>query len=627
MKEDSNSLLDKNPMLAAEWHPSKNNNLTPADVTIGSNKKVWWLGICGHEWDASIKSRACGRGCPICSGRRVVSGINDLGSKNPQLAMQWDYEKNKPLKPTMVTEKSNKAVWWICERGHNFCASIDSRTRGRGCPYCGRKKVLSGETDLKSQNPFLFEEYSDKNEISADNVFAHSHKKVLWKCSFCNYEWTATIKSRMQGNGCPMCAKRMQTSFPEQALFFYIKQSYPDALNRYKEIFNNNMELDIFIPSQKIGIEYDGKNWHKGSVEKDREKVKYQICKEKDIFLIRIKEDLSDSDAYCDQLLFVKGSMEEVFKELSQFLMIPDAIDVSKDRIKILSEYTQAAISNSFASQYPEIAKEWNYDKNGELRPDMYKTYSTQAQVWWKCSKGHEWQSTIAHRTSMNSNCPYCANRKLLKGFNDFQTTNNNQQLLVEWNYNRNELEGIAPDSLMEGSQKKVWWKCSKGHEWKTTISERKRGTGCPFCAGKKVLVGFNDLASVYPEIAKEWNHEKNNGLTPQDVTSCSNKNVWWRCEKGHEWRTMILTRSKGSGCPYCSNRYTKKGFNDLSTLFPHVATEWNIEKNNDLSPEMVTPGSGIRVWWKCQKCGYEWQSAVKYRTRGHGCPICAREK
>ena len=291
---------------------------------------------------------------------------------------------------------------------------------------------------------------------------------------------------------------------------------------------------------------------------------------------------MNDVVTNCDQLLYVKGAIEELLNELGQFIMLPDVIDVSKDRIKILSEYTQAAISNSFALQSPDIAKEWNYERNGELRPDMYKTNSTQAKFWWKCKNGHEWQSTIAHRTSSNSNCPYCANRKLLKGFNDFQTTNKNQQLFVEWNYYRNELDDISPDSLMEGSQKKVWWKCSKGHEWKSTISERKRGTGCPICAGKKVLVGFNDLASICPEIAKEWNYERNNDLTPHDVTSCSNKNVWWRCEKGHEWRTMILTRSKGSGCPYCSNRYVKKGFNDLSTLFPQVASEWNSEKNNE---------------------------------------------
>ncbi|MCH5314701.1 MAG: zinc-ribbon domain-containing protein, partial [Eubacterium sp.] len=99
---------------------------------------------------------------------------------------------------------------------------------------------------------------------------------------------------------------------------------------------------------------------------------------------------------------------------------------------------------------------------------------------------------------------------------------------------------------------KKVWWKCCKGHEWQATISDRNNGRGCPYCSGKKSLKGYNDLQTVNPTLANEWNYEKNNGLTPVDVTPGSNKKVWWKCQRGHEWQAIICNRNRGNSCPVC---------------------------------------------------------------------------
>lgn len=103
-----NSLKDIFPEIAKEWHPTKNGDLYPEDVSSGSHQKVWWLGRCGHEWDAIIKDRVRGYGCPICAGKRVVEGVNDLASVQPTLAEEWDYNKNNPLLPTDITSKSKK---------------------------------------------------------------------------------------------------------------------------------------------------------------------------------------------------------------------------------------------------------------------------------------------------------------------------------------------------------------------------------------------------------------------------------------------------------------------------------------------------------------------------------------
>ena len=128
------------------------------------------------------------------------------------------------------------------------------------------------------------------------------------------------------------------------------------------------------------------------------------------------------------------------------------------------------------------------------------------------------------------------------------------------------------------------------------------------------------------PILANEWNYEKNNGLTPVDVSPNSNKKVWWKCSKGHEWQAIIQSRNKGTGCPYCSGRYAIKGVNDLQTVNPALAKEWNYEKNNGLTPADVLPNSDKKVWWKCSN-GHEWQATIGSRNKGSGCPICRKNK
>ena len=144
-----NDLATINPELARQWHPTKNGDLTPRDVLAGSRRKVWWICEHGHEWQADVSSRNHGTGCPVCAGKKVISGENDFASQYPELARQWHPTKNGSLRPDQVTPSSNKKVWWICDKGHEYQAVIASRTRRHGgCPYCQNVKVLSGFNDL-----------------------------------------------------------------------------------------------------------------------------------------------------------------------------------------------------------------------------------------------------------------------------------------------------------------------------------------------------------------------------------------------------------------------------------------------------------------------------------------------
>ena len=445
----------------------------------------------------------------------------------------------------------------------------------------------------------------------------NSNKKVWWKCKK-GHEWQATVHNRNNGNACPICNSERGTSFPEYALVFYLKRYALDAMHVYR---NKGYELDVYIPSKNIAIEYDGYYWHKNKAKKDLEKN--LKCKKDGIKLYRIREGLpSLNDSSIDYT--IKKNQEDLSqaleKILSEIINKNIVIDLRRDAINIenLREYKEKENSLLFSNSV--LASEWNYEKNGDLRPEHFLSNSNK-KVWWKCNKGHEWQAKIADRARGNG-CPYCSNNILLRGYNDLQTLNS--ALANEWNYEKN--NNLTPLDVMPNCNKKVWWKCEKGHEWEALIINRNRGRDCPICSNKKILKGYNDLQTLHPILTSEWNYEKNDGLTPMDVGPNSHNKVWWQCSEGHEWHAAIYSRNAGDGCPYCSGKLVNKGKNDLQTVNPTLANEWNYEKNNGLTPADFLPNSGKKVWWKCIK-GHEWQATIYNRNRGNSCPICRKTK
>lgn len=287
-----NSLAEKETELTKEWHPTKNGYLRPNMISFSSAKKVWWLGKCGHEWQASVDNRRHGNGCPICAGFQVLEGYNDLATIFPELAKEWCLERNGDLLPTQVTRGSRKKVWWICSEGHEYESSVSNRVFGRGCPVCGVRR---------------------RGEL----------------------------------------------------------------------------------------------------------RIKNKIAKE--------------------------GSLAETNQKLSS---------------------------------------EWHPTRNGDLKPENV-TRGSDRKVWWKCERGHEYEATISNR-SYGKGCPICAGKKIVHGINDLETMN--LQLASEWNYKRN--QEIMPSQVSPNSHKKVWWICDQGHEWEAQIKSRNMGTGCPICAKTK---GYKD--------------------------------------------------------------------------------------------------------------------------------------
>ncbi len=203
----SNSLSAVHPELVAEWS-DRNLPLTPDSITFGSNKKVWWKGACGHEWETSVKARSNGEKCPICSGARVVTGINDLSTLKPELASEWSDKNEK--KPTEVMAFANSKAWWKCRTcGYEWNTLISTRSGGSKCPCCSGYTFIKGKNDLKSTHPQIAEEWSEKNfPLKPNEVNAKSRKNVWWRCGKCGNEWKSVINARVKGTICPVCAER-----------------------------------------------------------------------------------------------------------------------------------------------------------------------------------------------------------------------------------------------------------------------------------------------------------------------------------------------------------------------------------------------------------------------------------
>jgi hypothetical protein len=274
----------------------------------------------------------------------------------------------------------------------------------------------------------------------------------------------------------------------------------------------------------------------------------------------------------------------------------------------------RATKENCLKTKQPALARQWHPSRNAGLTPKDV-TAGAKRKAWWLCEKAHEWQAAIYSRTA-GSGCPYCAGHIVTKD-NCLQTTH--PGLAGEWHSKKN--APLTPKDVVPGSNKNVWWRCPKGHEWKTKICHRSGvGSGCPYCAGKKAAKD-NCLRTVNPGLAPEWHPTKNAPLTPDDVTACSGKIVWWKCRKGHEWQAEIAKRNYGGGCARCSGRKPSKQ-NCLQTVSPWLAKEWHPAKNGAWTPKDVAPYSRRQVWWKCKK-GHEAREAVLYRYRRGGCPVC----
>lgn len=557
--DEKRDLCTLYPEIAAEWNYEKNEDLKPEMFLPGSGKRVWWKCAYGHEWKTAIYHRTSGHGCKICASRRSVLkvGINDLVTRCPELSAEWDYEKNDPLMPSDVPLYSKATVWWKCIKGHSWKNTVSHRTQGQGCPYCGGNKILSGYNDMVTLRvPYLSEwDYEKNHGLCPDKFGPGSEEKVWWKCEQGHF-WKSAIYSRTAGRGCPYCAGNRLVPGTND-----IASTSPEIAGEWDYAKNEDITPDMVARTTTKAY------WwlcHNGHSYKSSPGMRSKGC----------------GCPYCAGKKVLKGF-------------------------------------NDFESKHPELMKEWDWDKNKGIFPDMIPCNSHR-KIWWIDSLGHSWETTTSSRINGNG-CPYCAGHAVLKGYNDLASIK--PELLGEWDCEKN--DSIKPEAITAGSHHIVWWKCKLGHSWKSMVGSRTvRNTGCPYCSNVKVLKGFNDFEHFHPELLGEWNYKRNHGISPSDYTYGSHKLVWWTCPIGHEYKRRLCERHSGKGCPYCAGSKVLEGFNDLKTRTPWIAEAWDYERNRNLKPEDVFPYTNRKVWWVC-KNGHHWRAKINAKQRGIECPYC----
>lgn len=332
-------------------------------------------------------------------------------------------------------------------------------------------------------------------------------------------------------------------------------------------------------------------------------------------------------------------------------------------------------ICSSLAVTHPDLAAEWDTELNGALK-STDATKGSGDLVHWQCKFNHSWQANVYARVQGNG-CPYCSGQKRIEGENDLATTHPEVAASYDRRSNSVPLKGLSanshqvvnwicelghtwPKSVAErvnaknpcpecrsishihpelaklwdhqkndlevrrtgpASDKTASWLCEAGHSWTDRVyTQVKRGPHCPICRG---------LAFLYPEHAKDWDHEKNGDVTPERTTPGSNTPRWWKCRKHGSWQATPLQKVSGQRCRKCSGRDPIKGKTDLATQFPAVDSMWHQKKNGEKRPEDYLSKSNQKVWVKCETCAYEWDVRVYSLTesleRGsNGCPHCA---
>ena len=305
----NNSLAEVHPELVSEWS-EKNLLLTPDGITFGSNKKVWWKGTCGHEWQASVKARSNGEKCPICSGARVIAGINDLQTTHPEIASEWS-EKNLPLKPDEVNAKSRKNVWWRCGKcGNEWKSVINARVKGTVCPVCAEREVLAGYNDLATTDNQLLSEWDyEQNKLKPTEVSRTSAKRAWWKCRH-GHSWSMKINERtILNKGCRICEQEYLSLFPALAVSYYSNKKGLKAELGSDRLLG--VPLETYIPSEKLAIESE-------SADENIEIMKAYMCKQRGIRLIKLPMKGTELD-YANSLkkafqsvhIFISSDTEE----------------------------------------------------------------------------------------------------------------------------------------------------------------------------------------------------------------------------------------------------------------------------------------------------------------------------
>ena len=658
------------PEKALDWDydDERNYPYKPSDFLFGSNKKVYWkCHVCGYKSEKPIsiyhyvKNKCSCRQCAknmedSYKKAYILKRIEKEGSfeqNYPEKALDWDYddERNYPYKPSDFLSSSNKKIYWkchVCGYKSEKPQTINCHAKTRfPCKQCAQKNLSNshGDTPITVTNPELLEEwdYSKNQEegIYPEKITSHNTiTQIHWICKR-GHTWRKSVSYRInQTSGkCPKCQKEKQTSFPEQALFFYFSDKVK-CINGYP--IKNNSHIDIYMPEIRVGIEYDG-FFHKREKKIISDKRKDLVVNGMGITLYRVIE--ADSFGISGNKIYVKPDKKYIYLNyaieiLCQFIGVEyTPFNILENQTAIYEQYLTLEKERSIAKLYPHLLKEWDYEKNGKIDPEYISCGSASVHLFWKCEKGHSYLATAASRTK-GYGCKYCSSHMILQGFNDLKTLR--PDLMQEWDFEENDKLNIFPDKIGVNYRKKcVYWKCKNNseHKWPATVSSRNYGSGCIFCAEEKrkeskrrtYILKNGSFAEKCHDLLEDWDYD-NNEILPENIPTHYSERVYWKCHIcGHSWHDTPDNRANGKGCKKCmekehSQRVKKallKKYGSLAQNNPEVLKFWDYENNGEKQPENITSKCTDVVNWKCPMCNHRWPKKVQKMTLYPRCPKC----
>lgn len=492
-----NNLEVLRPDLAAEWHPTKNGNLRAKDVTLGSNRKVWWLGKCGHEWDdmTVVQRTRQNQGCPYCAGKRVAPE-DSLAHLYPYLVDQWHPTLNGDLTPWMVTPGSGLLVYWICRRGHApWRAKVQDRAKGgTGCPNC-------------------------TNQTSKIQIRLYCELRVLFH--------DVRYRHRTSGIECDIFIPGYQIAIEYDGIYWHKDKEDQD---RQKSTKLSRMGIRDFR-LREVGL---------------------SLLSERDTSVPKKPRHLATIRDLLKKLIRFGGLSGNDRAKVHNYLR-ENRLRAESCYNKMLSALPGPPAEESLEVKHPEVAKDWDYEENSPLTPRDIWPGDNEKYAWvcFKC--GYKWRASANNRTARTSpsGCKDCTRRRRWVT-EESNLGTKRPDLASLWHRQRN--GKMTPRDVATWDRRKFWWQCSLGHEWRATVHSMSSGKKCPYCAGK-LPTAENNLEAKFPEIAKDWHKTKNGELLPSEVLPFSHKAVWWLCASGHERPQRIADRNKRGGCPDCKKQ------------------------------------------------------------------------
>ena len=557
----------------------------------------------------------------------------------------WDFEENKKLglDPNLLSSHSADDAKWRCKKcGYHWTAKIRSRNGASdGCPNCDAHNVIiPGINDVLTLVPEFSDYYdfetNEANGIDIRKCRISSDQKVHFHCPKCDYEWDGTIVGRigtdMLGNKyvfeCPSCKDRNTRRIPYSL-------SHPKLVDLYN-MERNICPLDDITPRQASS------------------RLFYWRCPDCHTdftaYIATVIRALDDITTICPKCSGTNSSPDESFASkfpeyleayadthtVDPYTVAPySTISVSWKcknghiREDSFGRINQAGIEcpicrgtklvkgiNTFADYYPQYIP--IYSPNNIWKPDEL-FYDSRRWLKWICNTCHGEYGAYVKEIVNGKECPFCSEKYPLPGFNTLAVKH--PDIAAIWS-EKNEIS--ADETLVNGNN--AVWTCPVCHgDYNTPINKVVDGNAdCPYCNGRKLLPGFNSLATKYPDIAAMWS-DKNN--LSADQTLPNTTMAFWTCPTCHgDYPARINKVINGKvECPYCNNKKVLPGFNSLAVKYPDIANMWS--KQNKLSADHVLPNTYVTTW-TCPICHEDYSARIIDVINGvTDCPYCSGRK